>query len=146
MFITLPNVFHDMVGGQIVGIVFFLLVALAAMTSSISLMETVVSIVEERFHWKRTPSCLIVTGVSFLIGLLSVFGYSIWSDFTIFHMQILDFFDYISNNIMMPIVALMTCIEQYRILCPFPVLRLFFLRTLQTHHAIDKAEYRSRTD
>ena len=110
MFITLPNVFHDMVGGQIVGIVFFLLVALAAMTSSISLMETVVSIVEERFHWKRTPSCLIVTGVSFLIGLLSVFGYSIWSDFTIFHMQMLDFFDYISNNIMMPIVALMTCI------------------------------------
>ena len=110
MFITLPNVFHDMVGGQIVGIVFFLLVALAAMTSSISLMETVVSIVEERFHWKRTPSCLIVTGVSFLIGLLSVFGYSIWSDFTIFHMQMLDFFDYISNNIMMPIVALMTSI------------------------------------
>lgn len=110
MFITLPNVFHDMVGGQIVGIVFFLLVALAAMTSSISLMETVVSIVEKRFHWKRTPSCLIVTGVSFLIGLLSVFGYSIWSDFTIFHMQMLDFFDYISNNIMMPIVALMTCI------------------------------------
>lgn len=110
MFITLPNVFHDMVGGQIVGIVFFLLVALAAMTSSISLMETVVSIVEERFHWKRTPSCLIVTGVSFLIGLLSVFGYSIWSDFTIFHMQMLDLFDYISNNIMMPIVALMTCI------------------------------------
>lgn len=110
MFITLPNVFHDMVGGQIVGTVFFLLVALAAMTSSISLMETVVSIVEERFHWKRIPSCLIVTGVSFLIGLLSVFGYSIWSDFTIFHMQMLDFFDYISNNIMMPIVALMTCI------------------------------------
>ena len=96
--------------GQAKAVVFFLLVALAAMTSSISLMETVVSIVEERFHWKRTPSCLIVTGVSFLIGLLSVFGYSIWSDFTIFHMQMLDFFDYISNNIMMPIVALMTCI------------------------------------
>ncbi len=110
MFITLPNVFKEMLGGQIVGAVFFLLVVLAAMTSSISLMETVVSIVEERFHWKRIPSCLIVTGISFLIGLLSVFGYSIWSDFTIFHMQFLDFFDYISNNIMMPIVALMTCV------------------------------------
>ena len=101
---------NQMSGGQIVGAVFFLLVVLAAMTSSISLMETVVSIVEERFHWKRIPSCLIVTGISFLIGLLSVFGYSIWSDFTIFHMQFLDFFDYISNNIMMPIVALMTCV------------------------------------
>ena len=110
MFITLPNVFKEMLGGQIVGAVFFLLVVLAAMTSSISLMETVVSIVEERFHWKRIPSCLIVTGISFLIGLLSVFGYSIWSYFTSFHMQFLDFFDYISNNIMMPIVALMTCV------------------------------------
>ena len=51
-----------------------------------------------------------MAGVSFLIGLLSIFGYSIWADFTIFRMQFLDFFDYISNNIMMPIVALMTCI------------------------------------
>lgn len=110
MFITLPNVFKEMVGGQIVGSVFFLLVVLAAMTSSISLMETVVSMVEERFGLKRFPACLIVTVISFVIGLLSIFGYSIWSDFTIFKMQILDFFDYISNNIMMPIVALMTCI------------------------------------
>ena len=66
--------------------------------------------VEERFGLKRFPACLIVTVISFVIGLLSIFGYSIWSDFTIFKMQILDFFDYISNNIMMPIVALMTCI------------------------------------
>lgn len=110
MFITLPNVFDSMAGGQIVGAVFFILVALAALTSSISLMETVVSMISERFGLKRIPSCLIVMGVSFLIGLLSIFGYSIWSDFTIFKMQILDFFDFISNNIMMPIVALLTCI------------------------------------
>ena len=106
MFVTLPNVF----GGQIVGVVFFLLVVLAAMTSSISLMETVVSMIQDRLGWKRLPSCLLVVGVSFLLGMLSIFGYSIWSDFTIFKMQFLDFFDYISNNIMMPIVALMTCI------------------------------------
>lgn len=110
MFMTLPNVFDSMAGGQIVGGVFFVLVALAALTSSISLMETVVSIIRERFGLKRIPSCLIVMGVSFVIGLLSVFGYSIWSDFTIFKMQLLDFFDFISNNIMMPIVALLTCV------------------------------------
>lgn len=110
MFITLPNVFKDMAGGQIVGAVFFVLVALAAITSSISLMETVVSMIEEKFHIKRIPCCLIVCAVSFLIGMLSVFGYSIWSDFKIFGMQFLDFFDYISNNIMMPIVAFATCI------------------------------------
>lgn len=110
MFVTLPNVFDSMAGGQIVGVVFFLLVVLAAMTSSISLMETVVSMIQDRLGWKRLPSCLLVVGVSFLLGMLSIFGYSIWSDFTIFKMQFLDFFDYISNNIMMPIVALMTCI------------------------------------
>ena len=110
MFVTLPNVFDSMAGGQIVGVVFFLLVVLAAMTSSISLMETVVSMIQDRLKWKRLPSCLLVVGVSFLLGMLSIFGYSIWSDFTIFKMQLLDFFDYISNNIMMPIVALMTCI------------------------------------
>ena len=103
-------------GGQIVGAVFFLLVVLAAMTSSISLMETVVSIVEERFHWKRIPSCLIVTGISFLIGLLSVFGYSIWSDFTIFHMQFLDFFDFLTNSVMMPIAAIATCLLVSRVI------------------------------
>lgn len=110
MFITLPNVFSDMLGGQIVGTVFFLLVSLAALTSSISLMETVVSMLEERFHLKRIPACCTATGCAFLIGLLSVFGYSIWPDFTIFGKQMLDFFDFVSNNLMMPIVALMTCI------------------------------------
>lgn len=92
------------------GTVFFVLVALAALTSSISLMETVVSIMCERFKLKRVTSCLIVIVFSFLLGMVSIFGYSIWSDFTIFKMQMLDFFDFVSNNIMMPVVALMTCI------------------------------------
>ena len=93
MFVTLPNVFDSMSGGQIVGTAFFVLVALAALTSSISLMETVVSIMCERFKLKRVTSCLIVIAFSFLLGMVSIFGYSIWSDFTIFKMQMLDFFD-----------------------------------------------------
>ncbi len=95
MFVTLPNVFDSMSGGQIVGTVFFVLVALAALTSSISLMETVVSIMCERFKLKRVTSCLIVIAFSFLLGMVSIFGYSIWSDFTIFKMQMLDFFDFV---------------------------------------------------
>ncbi len=110
MFITLPNVFDSMVGGQFVGAAFFILVALAALTSSISLMETVVSIITEKFKVKRIPACLIVVVISLLIGMLSVLGYSNWSEVTIFGYQFLDFFDFISNNIMMPIVALVTCI------------------------------------
>jgi len=110
MFITLPNVFESMFGGQILGTVFFVLVALAAMTSSISLMETVVSIIMEKFKLRRIPACLITIGICAVLGMLSVLGYSAWDTITVFGMQFLDFFDFISNNIMMPIVALMTCI------------------------------------
>lgn len=110
MFITLPNVFDSMAGGQIIGTVFFILVALAALTSSISLMETVVSIICEKFKIKRIPCCLIVIVLCVAIGMLSVLGYSVWDTVTIFGYQLLDFFDFISNNIMMPIVAFLTCV------------------------------------
>ncbi|MCQ2416416.1 MAG: sodium-dependent transporter [Oscillospiraceae bacterium] len=110
MFITLPNVFHSMKGGQIVGTAFFILVGLAALTSSISLSETVVSILMEKFRLKRIPAALITAGICLLLGMLSVLGYSAWDNVTIMGKQFLDFFDFISNNIMMPIVALVTCL------------------------------------
>ena len=110
MFITLPNVFGSMKGGQIVGFAFFLLVALAALTSSISLLETMVSIVMEKFNMKRVPATLVCFGVLFVLGMTSVLGYSNWSEVTIFGYQFLDFYDFISNNVIMPIVALLTCI------------------------------------
>lgn len=110
MFITLPNVFESMTGGAVVGAVFFILVLLAALTSSISLMETIVSIICEKTGFGRVPVCIAAAAVSFAIGLLSVFGYSIWSEVLIFGKQFLDFFDFLSNNILMPVVALLTCI------------------------------------
>ena len=110
MFITLPNVFESMRGGQIVGSAFFILVALAALTSSISLLETMVSIICERFNMERKKGTIIGTAVVFVIGMLSVLGYSAWDKVTIFGYQILDFFDFISNNVMMPIVACLTCV------------------------------------
>ncbi len=110
MFETLPQVFETMKGGNIIGIVFFVLVFLAALTSSISLMETVVSVIMEKFRLKRIPACLAVIGLCLVLGSLSVLGYSVWSDVTVFGKQFLDFFDFLSNNVMMPIVALLTCI------------------------------------
>ncbi|MCQ2496105.1 MAG: sodium-dependent transporter [Lachnospiraceae bacterium] len=110
MFITLPNVFNSMQGGQIIGSLFFVLVALAALTSSISLLETMVSIISEKFKLKRVVATIICLVFLFVMGSFSVFGYSIWEDVTIFGYQILDFFDFISNNMLMPIVAFLTCI------------------------------------
>ena len=110
MFITLPKVFETMPGGSIIGAVFFLMVLFAALTSSISLMETIVSIVMDKFGLSRKKSCFTVILMSILLGLLSTFGYSIWKDFTIIGLQFLDFFDFISNSVIMPVVALLTCI------------------------------------
>jgi len=111
MFQTLPQVFEFMEGGRFIGLIFFVLVFLAALTSSISLMETIVSVVMEKFRVKRIPACLIVIVFSLAMGMLSVLGFSVWSGVKPFGKDdILTFFDFLSNNIMMPIVALITCI------------------------------------
>lgn len=110
MFITLPQVFNNMWAGGIVGTVFFLLVLFAALTSSVSLMETVVSIITDKTRLNRRIVCLIVFVGALLIGVPSSLGYGIWSNVTFFGMQILDFFDFLSNSVMMPVVALFTCV------------------------------------
>ena len=111
MFGVLPQVFNGMFGGAFVGTVFFLMVLLAALTSSISLMETVVASIQDRWKLGRRASCLVVLGASIILGLLSCLGYSAWSELYIFgKFQILDFFDFITNSVMMPIIALLTCI------------------------------------
>ena len=110
MFVTLPKVFNSMAGGNIIGAVFFVLVLLAALTSSISLMETIVSICMDKFKLKRIPACIAVLIFSVLLGLVSTLGYGVWAEVKVIGMQFLDFFDFISNTVIMPIVALITCI------------------------------------
>lgn len=110
MFVTLPKVFDSMAGGKIIGLVFFLLVLLAALTSAISLMETIVSVISDKTKLSRRSICILVMVASILIALPSSLGFGVWSDFTIMGYSILDFFDFISNNILMPVTALLTCI------------------------------------
>ena len=112
MFITLPKVFNSIegIGGTIVGALFFLLVLFAALTSSISLMETVVSIFRDKFGWGRKFTCLIVLGGCILLGLPSSLGFGLWDQISIAGYTILDMFDLLSNNVIMPIVAFLTCL------------------------------------
>ncbi len=110
MFVTLPKVFDSMPGGTIIGTLFFILVLFAALTSSISLMETVVSIVKDKFNFSRTKTCLIVLLGSILLGLPSALGYGTLESVKILGMAFLDFFDFMSNSVLMPVVAFLTCI------------------------------------
>ncbi len=112
MFVTLPKVFDSIggVAGSVIGAAFFLLVILAALTSSISLMETVVSIFRDRFGWGRKVTCLVVFVGCVALGLPSSLGFGLWSHITLGGLTFLDMFDFFSNSILMPIVALLTCL------------------------------------
>ena len=115
MFISLPKVFSAMGGiGTVVAIVFFVTVTFAAVTSSVSLMEAVVSSVMDKFHAARKPATLTVTLTTLVIGVIVCLGYNIfYFELTLPNGsvgQILDVLDYVSNNILMPVVSIATCI------------------------------------
>ena len=111
MFVTLPKVFADAgTLGLVFGGVFFLLVLFAALTSSVSLMETVVSIFQDTFHWSRKFTCTLVMVACLVLALPSSLGYGILDWIAPLGFSLLDFFDFISNSVLMPIVALFTCL------------------------------------
>ena len=112
MFVMLPKVFDSMPGGDIIGALFFILVLFAALISSISLMETIVSIFMDKLKVGRKVACLIVLGISVVIGLPSSLGFGVFSFIEPLGAgtSILDFFDFITNNVIMPVVAFITCI------------------------------------
>ncbi|MEG1879970.1 MAG: sodium-dependent transporter [Oscillospiraceae bacterium] len=110
MFVTLPKVFNSMPFGGFMGGLFFLLVIFAALTSLISIMEVLVSTVCDRSKIKRKTATVAISIITFVIGIPSSLGYGVLSSFTILGMSILDFIDFLTNSIMLPVVALCTCI------------------------------------
>ncbi len=115
MFITIPKVFAKMGFGTGVGILFFLLVLFAAVTSSIALTESAVSTFEDELHWSRKKSTIFMGVIMVLLGTLSCLGYGPLANVTIIGMQFLDFFDFLTNSVMMPIAAIATCLFVSRI-------------------------------
>lgn len=115
MFVSLPKVFSAMGGaGRIIGILFFLMVTFAAVTSSVSVMEAIVAGLMDKWKWSRKKSTLVVTAYAFVIGVVVCLGYNLfYFEYTLPNgsvAQILDIMDYISNSILMPLGAFITCI------------------------------------
>ena len=118
MFAALPKVFEKMgSAGNIVGSVFFVMVLFAALTSCISIMEAVVASLIDRFGWSRKKATAIETGIAMIMSIIICLGYNSFYFETKLpntapgkSAQLLDVFDYLSNNIFMPIVAIGTCI------------------------------------
>ena len=115
MFVSLPKVFEAMGGiGIVVAIAFFIMVAFAALTSSISIMEAVVASFMDRLHMSRKKATLVVTVLTVALGIVVCLGYNvIYFDLTLPNGsvgQVLDVLDYLSNFILMPVVAISTCL------------------------------------
>ena len=110
MFITIPKVFESMGFGHVVGVLFFLLVLFAAVTSSIALTESAVSTFEDELGWSRQKATGCIGVIMVALGSLSALGYGPLAGVTVFGMQFLDFFDFLTNSVMMPIAAIAICL------------------------------------
>ena len=116
MFITIPKVFESMGLGTVVGILFFTLVLFAAVTSSIALTESAVSTFEDELGWDRHQATALIGVIMLVLGSLSALGYGPLAGVTVFGMQFLDFFDFLTNSVMMPIAAITTCLLVSRVI------------------------------
>ncbi|MBO5390083.1 MAG: sodium-dependent transporter, partial [Lachnospiraceae bacterium] len=114
--VSLPKVFEAMgAAGNVIGCLFFAMVLFAALTSAVSVMEAVVSCLMDKFHLSRLKAAIVETIIAVIGGIAVRLGYNKWYfevDLPngVENQQILDIMDYISNSLMMPIVAIGTCI------------------------------------
>ena len=115
MFITMPKIFASMGMGTPMGILFFVLVLFAALTSAIALSESAVSTFEDELHWSRRRSTVITGVIMVILGTLSALGYGPLAAVKIIGMQFLDFFDFLTNSVMMPVAAMCTCLLIVRV-------------------------------
>jgi len=110
IFQTLPAVFATMTGGVYFSFLFFLLLAIAALTSAISLLEVVVAYFVDEKGWNRKNAVLIFGGTIFMLGVPSALSFNILSDFTLFGKTFFDIVDFLASNILLPFGGLMIAI------------------------------------
>ena len=131
MFKALPKVFGAMgpVIGGVVGTLFFVTVTFAALTSSVSVLEAIVSGTMDKLGWDRKKACIVWGIIALIMGLVVCLGYNLFFFRATLpntpagkSAQILDILDYISNYILMPVVAIATCVLVGWILKPKTVI------------------------
>lgn len=117
IFRTLPTAFAGMAGGAIFGALFFLLLAFAAVTSIIALLEPIIAYAEDKWGMSRRNACLIFGSLAWLIGLASVFSFNTWASFTPLGMfgafegkTIYDLIDYFTANLLMPLGGILIAV------------------------------------
>ncbi|WP_018715568.1 sodium-dependent transporter [Brachymonas chironomi] len=106
IFVTLPIAFGNMTGGTVLGALFFILLSFAALTSSMSLLEPVVALLEEKTPLGRKSATLVAGSVIWLLGVASLLSFNHWSDIQIMGNNIFDFLDKLTSKFMLPLTGL----------------------------------------
>lgn len=106
VFVTLPNIFQNMFMGSVFSFIFFLLLAIAALTSAISICEAIVAYAHEQFKLSRLKASIICSLLVLLVGIPTTLSEGLLSDWKVLGRNLLDFFDYLASNIMLPLGAL----------------------------------------
>lgn len=117
VFQTLPLAFGHMVGGSLLGTLFFVLLSFAALTSAISLMEPAVAWMIERNHVSRQTAAVVVGSVIWALGILTVLSFSTLEDVTLFDRTIFGNIDYLATNVLLPLGGLMITIFAGWVMC-----------------------------
>lgn len=110
IFVTLPNVFHQMPGGYIFAVLFFVLLTVAALTSSISILEVVVAYFIEEFKLKRKAATVLATVLISALGVLCSLSMGVFSSYTLFGLNFFDLMDWISANLLLPVGGMLIAI------------------------------------
>jgi NSS family neurotransmitter:Na+ symporter len=110
VFITLPNVFAQLPMGSVWSAIFFILLALAALTSTISMHEVATAYVHEEHKMSRNKAAWVVSTGAIILGVLSSLSFGVLKDFTIGGMIFFDFLDYLTAKIMLPLGGMLICI------------------------------------
>ncbi len=115
VFITLPNVFQQVFGGAsevayVFSLLFYLLLVVAALTSSISMLEMIVAFFHERLGWRRSVVSVAASVVCMLLAVGCSLSFGAWADKTLFGMGMFELFDYVVAKVLMPVGAVLMCV------------------------------------
>ena len=116
IFITLPNIFNNMTGGRIWGSLFFLFMAFAALSTVFAVFENIVSCVRDLSGWERKKTSYIVGASLAVLCMPCVLSLTVWSDFKILGLNIMDFEDFLVSSVLLPLGSLIIsifCVVRY---------------------------------
>jgi len=116
IFVTLPIAFAQVPGGSLVALLFFLFLAMAALSSTISILEPVVEYVEQRGGWGRAACTIVMGAAVWALGIGSALAFNVASDVTLFGKNLFDLSDFVASNVLLPLGGLLVAVYAGRVL------------------------------